>query len=102
MAGAIFVSGNPFGSSPWRRDKGALGDVGPHALSTLIPLLGRVESLVAGRGVRDQVHLVLQHPGQRSSTTSLSLTVPPAAVGNSVSCMASMGVRRRRRHGSTR
>jgi predicted dehydrogenase len=84
MASAIFVEGNPFGNSPWRREKGALWDVGPHALSTLIPLLGRVESVVAGAGVRDQVHLVLQHDEGRSSTASLSLTVPPAAVGNSM------------------
>jgi predicted dehydrogenase len=84
MASAIFVEGNPFGNSPWRREKGALWDVGPHALSTLIPLLGSVESVIAGAGVRDQVHLVLQHGEQRSSTASLSLTVPPAAVGNSM------------------
>ncbi len=84
MASAIFVEGNPFGASAWRRDRGALWDVGPHALSSLIPLLGRVESLVAGAGAGDQVHLVLQHAGRRSSTVSLSLTVPPAAVGNSL------------------
>ncbi|HEY2595136.1 MAG TPA: Gfo/Idh/MocA family oxidoreductase [Chloroflexota bacterium] len=84
MASAIFVDGSPFGHSPWRRDKGALWDVGPHALSTLIPLLGPVESVAAGAGVRDQVHLVLRHTGGRSSTASLSLTVPPAAVGNSL------------------
>ncbi len=84
MASAIFVPGNPFGNSPWRHDKGALWDVGPHALSTLIPLLGRVEAVVAGAGVRDQVHLVMQHADRRSSTASLSLTVPPAAAGNTV------------------
>ncbi|MBV9324155.1 MAG: Gfo/Idh/MocA family oxidoreductase [Chloroflexi bacterium] len=84
MSSAIFVEGNPFGNSPWRKDKGALWDVGPHALSTLIPLLGKVDSVIAGAGVRDQVHLVLQHTGPRSSTASLSLTVPPAAVGNAL------------------
>jgi predicted dehydrogenase len=84
FASAIFVEGGPFSNSPWRRDRGALWDVGPHALSTLVPLLGAVESVVAGGGVRDQVHLVLQHAGGRSSTASLSLTVPPAAVGNAL------------------
>src|SRR5262249_10195190 len=84
MGSAIFVEGNPFGNSAWRHEKGALWDVGPHALSTLIPLLGRVEAVVAGAGVRDQVHLVLQHGDRRSSTVSLSLTVPPAAAGNSM------------------
>jgi predicted dehydrogenase len=84
MVSAIFVPGNPFGNSPWRHDKGALWDVGPHALSMLIPLLGRVEAVIAGAGVRDQVHLVLQHPERRSSTASLSLTAPPVAAGNSL------------------
>jgi predicted dehydrogenase len=91
MASAIFVDGSPFGHSPWRRDKGALWDVGPHALSTLIPLLGPVESVVAGAGVRDQVHVVLRHTGGRSSTASLSLTVPPAAVGNSLHVYGEQG-----------
>jgi len=83
-AASIFVEGNPFGSSPWRHDKGGLWDVGPHALSLLWPALGEVESVVTGGGRRDQVHLVLQHVQDRSSTVSLSLTVPQAAIGTSV------------------
>ena len=83
-AGSIFVEGNPFGDSPWRLDKGGLWDVGPHALSLLWPALGQVEFVVAGAGRRDQVHLVLQHIEERSSTVSLSLSVPPAAIGTSV------------------
>ena len=81
-AAAIFVEGNPFGDSAWRKQKGALWDIGPHALSVLWPALGQVESVVAGEGVGDQVHLVLRHTGNRSSTASLSLTVPVAAIGN--------------------
>jgi predicted dehydrogenase len=80
-AAAIFVEGNPFGDSPWRKDKGALWDIGPHALSLLWPVLGDVTEVVAGKGIGDQVHLVLQHAGGRSSTASLSLTVPVAAIG---------------------
>jgi hypothetical protein len=33
----------------------------------------------------------LQHPAQRSSTASLSLTVPPAAVGNSFAVYGERG-----------
>jgi predicted dehydrogenase len=80
----ILAEGNPFGASPWRHDKGGLWDVGPHALSVILPVLGPVESVVAGDGLRDQVHLVLKHQGGRSSTLSLSLMVPAAATGNSV------------------
>jgi predicted dehydrogenase len=84
FAASIFTEGNPFGASPWRHEKGGLWDVGPHALSLLIPALGEVTSVVAAAGVRDQVHLALQHPDGRSSTASLSLSVPPAATGTSV------------------
>jgi len=84
FAAAIQVEGNPFGASPWRREKGGLWDIGPHALSLLLPALGNVEAVVAGNGIRDQVHLVLKHVGGRSSTLSLSLMVPPAAIGSSV------------------
>jgi predicted dehydrogenase len=82
-AASIYVEGNPFGNSPWRKEKGGLWDVGPHALSVLIPILGDVTSVVAGGGRGDQVHLVLEHTENRSSTISLSLSVPVAAVGNS-------------------
>src|SRR5207245_8178816 len=76
--------GNPFGASPWRGEKGGLWDVGPHALSLLMPALGPITTVVAGAGIRDQVHLVLQHENGRSSTASLSLSVPPAAIATSI------------------
>lgn len=82
VAAQIYVEGNPFGGSPWRKEKGGLWDVGPHALSMLVPVLGDVVAVVAGGGRGDQVHLVLEHVEGRSSTLSLSLTVPVAAVGS--------------------
>jgi predicted dehydrogenase len=84
FASAIFVPGNPFGASPWRKEKGALWDIGPHALSLLVPALGDVSAVSAGAGRGDQVHLVMQHDQGRSSTASLSLTTPEAAAGSSV------------------
>ncbi len=84
FSASIFTEGNPFGASPWRHEKGGLWDVGPHALSILWPALGPVRSVVAGAGVRDQVHLVLRHANDRSSTASLSLMVPPPAAGNAL------------------
>ena len=65
--------------SPWRRERGALWDVGPHALSLAIPLLGPVTDVVAAAGPADTVHLALRHGAAASSVVSLSLTVPPAA-----------------------
>ena len=73
---SIFEPGNPFGASPWRRERGALWDVGPHALSALLPTLGPVEQVEAVRGPRDEVHLALRHRSGAASSVSLSLTAP--------------------------
>src|SRR5205823_10167405 len=81
---SILTVGNPYGASSWRHEKGALWDVGPHALSVLLPVMGDVASVVAGGGVRDQVHLVLQHVNGRSTTVSLTAMAPTAAIGNTV------------------
>jgi predicted dehydrogenase len=70
----IFEPGNPFGSSPWRKERGALWDIGPHALAALLPLMGRVTSVAARRGPAgsDTVHLVLQHDGAHAGTLPTS------------------------------
>ncbi|MGY1783175.1 Gfo/Idh/MocA family protein [Geodermatophilus sp. SYSU D01036] len=75
------LAGSPFDSA-WRRRYGALWDIGPHALSLLVPALGPVVSVQAGAGAGDTVHLVLQHatPGV-ASTVTLSHTVAPLATG---------------------
>ncbi|MGV9428208.1 Gfo/Idh/MocA family protein [Streptomyces sp. NPDC003656] len=91
--GAVFTTGSPFAASPWRREKGALWDVGPHALSVLLPVLGDVrEVLSAVHGPSDTVHLVLDHATGASSTLTLSLTAPPAAAGADVELRGEAGV----------
>jgi predicted dehydrogenase len=70
---------SPFAHSPWRHEQGALWDVGPHALSQLLPVLGPVESVTGARGEGDLVHLVLGHAGGATSVMSLGLMMPPAA-----------------------
>ncbi|MEE1928625.1 Gfo/Idh/MocA family oxidoreductase [Streptomyces sp. TRM 70351] len=74
---------SPYTASPWRREKGALWDVGPHALSLLLPVLGDVapEDVTAARGPGDTVHLLLRHAGGASSSVTVSHSVPPAAAG---------------------
>lgn len=80
--GALDSGHSPFANSPWRREKGGLWDVGPHALSVLVPVLGDVERVLsATRGPGDTVHLVLRHTGGASSTATLSLTAPGPAAG---------------------
>ncbi|MFE7271682.1 Gfo/Idh/MocA family protein [Streptomyces sp. NPDC057623] len=92
--GAVFSGdGNPFADSPWRREKGALWDVGPHALSVLLPVLGDARRVTAAaHGPGDTVHLVLDHVGGASSTLALSLTAPPAAAGATVELRGAAGV----------
>lgn len=91
--GAVFGGGDsPFADSPWRREKGGLWDVGPHALSVLLPVLGDVTAVTAARGPGDLVHLALRHDSGASSTAVLTLTAPPAAAGVSVEFRGTHGV----------
>jgi predicted dehydrogenase len=70
---------NPFAGSVWRQEQGGLWDVGPHALSVVLPVLGPVTAVSGLRGRDDLVHLVLAHEGGATSTLALSLTMPPEA-----------------------
>jgi predicted dehydrogenase len=82
MYGSIFEPGNPFGESQWRRSRGALWDIGPHALSILLPALGPVTYVIADRGLGDTVTIVAHHESGAASTMSLSLTAPPGSRGS--------------------
>ncbi|MFF7047619.1 Gfo/Idh/MocA family protein [Streptomyces griseorubiginosus] len=93
--GSVFTGESPFSDSPWRQDKGALWDVGPHALSVLLPILGEVREVAAAvHGPGDTVHAVLRHTSGASSTLTLSLTAPPAAAGAGVELRGAGGVAR--------
>lgn len=60
---SIFQEGSPYGGSLWRREHGALWDIAPHALSILLPVLGRVTQVAAMDGPNGMVHLLLTHEG---------------------------------------
>ncbi|MFC9943516.1 Gfo/Idh/MocA family protein [Streptomyces pratensis] len=92
--GALFAPGtsNEFAASPWRREKGGLWDVGPHALSVLIPVLGDVTEVVAVRGPADATHLLLRHTSGASSTVTLALDAPEGAAGTEVEFRGEKGV----------
>lgn len=70
---------SPYKDSPWRQREGALWDIGPHLLATLIQVLGPVTSIVAVPGVGDAVHLTCTHELGAVSTATLALWGPPAA-----------------------
>jgi predicted dehydrogenase len=81
--GSSLGPGSPF-NSPWRREKGGLWDVGPHAVSMLWACLGSVTSVTAVAGDPDVTHLVLGHAGGASSTATVTISAPAAAAGNSL------------------
>jgi predicted dehydrogenase len=81
MLASLDAPGNPFSESPWRRERrGALWDIGPHALSNLSGLLGPIADLRAVGGEGDLVHLVLTHESGATSTASLTLSAPPEGI----------------------
>ncbi|MER7752526.1 Gfo/Idh/MocA family oxidoreductase [Kitasatospora sp. NPDC097643] len=92
--GSVFAPGStsPYAASPWRLEKGALWDVGPHALSVLLPVLGDATRVTAVAGPLDTVHLVLRHAGGASSTLALSLTAPAGAGGTGMELRGEHGV----------
>ncbi|MFB7271891.1 Gfo/Idh/MocA family protein [Streptomyces sp. NPDC056244] len=91
--GALYGTGanSPYAESPWRREKGGLWDVGPHALSALIPVLGDVTGLTAVRTGPDLTHLVLRHVSGAASTVALSLSAPEAGSGSGVELRGERG-----------
>lgn len=83
---------SPYASSLWRQEKGALWDVGPHALSLLSAALGAVVGVSADRGAGDLVHLVFHHASGATSTASLTLTAPEPAVNVELSLWGPAGI----------
>jgi predicted dehydrogenase len=81
--GASLQSGNPF-NTPWRREKGALWDLGPHLVGMLWACLGPVAEVTAVAGKADVVHLVLRHETGVTSTVTTTQNAPEAAAGVTV------------------
>lgn len=85
---------NPFGASPWRHERGALWDIGPHAISTLTAALGQVESVRAAGGERDLVVLTFRHASGATSTATLTAFAPLAATGFEAAVWGEHGVQK--------
>lgn len=91
--GSIFTPDNPFGASPWRRDRGGLWDVGPHALALVLPVLGPVAEVTAVAGARDLAYVLLKHTGGAVSRLTLGVDAPPAAAREEAVFAGEAGVR---------
>ncbi|WP_415950738.1 Gfo/Idh/MocA family protein [Streptomyces sp. KLOTTS4A1] len=94
--GSLYAPGvkSPYAASPWRRERGALWDVGPHALSVLLPVLGDVTEVTALRGPADTVQVLLRHTSGAAGSMALSLTAPEAAAGVGAEFRGARGVAR--------
>lgn len=89
---SIFQPSSPFGGSIWRRDAGGLWDIGPHALSVIMPVLGPVSDVAAMSGPYDTVHVVLRHLGGETSTMALTLNAPAAATERELVLYGTQGI----------
>ncbi|TDL78252.1 Gfo/Idh/MocA family oxidoreductase [Palleronia sediminis] len=68
----------PFASSAWRQTRaGALFDIGPHALSMLEPLLGRVTGIACRTLRHARAELRLTHEGGALSEVAIDLATAP-------------------------
>lgn len=76
---SIFQPGNPYGTSPWRKEKGGLWDVGPHVLSLVLPVLGPATQVTAFAGPRDTVHMLTRHEGGAIGSFAVTLDAAPEA-----------------------
>jgi predicted dehydrogenase len=72
---ASFLPGNPF-ATPWRLDRGALLDLGPHVVDLLDAALGRVTGVRAHGHLRSWIGLLLEHESGAHSEVSLCANVP--------------------------
>jgi predicted dehydrogenase len=84
-AQATWISGAQLAtspSSPWRRERGALLDVGPHVIDLLQAALGPIGGLRASGEAAGLTGLLLEHGASAVSTAALCLRVPgmPARV----------------------
>jgi len=81
--GTSLQAGNPF-NTPWRQQKGALWDLGPHLVGMLWACLGPVAEVTAVPGTGDIAHLVLRHQAGGTSTVTTTQSAPEAAAGVTV------------------
>jgi predicted dehydrogenase len=79
MHASIFQPGNAYGASAWRRQYGGLWDIGPHALSVVLPVLGDIVEVTAVDGPRETVNVIARHANGGASELSITLNAAPNA-----------------------
>lgn len=72
---------NPFHDSAWRHERGALWDIGPHAVAQLCGVLGRVTGVRAESGPGDLTSILLRHESGAQGSISIAADAPPGVPG---------------------
>jgi predicted dehydrogenase len=76
MLSSILGDDNPYHDSAWRYQHGGLWDLGPHALSLLLPVLGPIVEVTAAGAPHGVTHVIATHASGSVSTMALSLVSP--------------------------
>ena len=76
MLGSILGDDNPYRDSVWRYEYGGLWDLGPHALSLLLPVLGPIIEVSATAAPHGVTHVIATHVSGSVSTMALSVVSP--------------------------
>ena len=76
MLGSILGDDNPYRDSVWRYEYGGLWDLGPHALSLLVPVLGPIVEVTAAAAPHGVTHVIATHASGSVSTMALSVVSP--------------------------
>jgi hypothetical protein len=63
-------------SSSWREERGGLWDIGAHALTVMLPVLGSVTGIEARRGGHRLVECLLEHDSGATSTLGITIHAP--------------------------
>ncbi|MCS7483384.1 Gfo/Idh/MocA family protein [Umezawaea endophytica] len=75
LSGAL-VEG-PYSRSPWRHERGALHDLGPHVFDLLDVTLGRITDVIAATVSAAGVwRLIFAHEGGATSSVTMSMSTP--------------------------
>jgi predicted dehydrogenase len=76
MLASILGADNPYRDSAWRYEYGGLWDLGPHALSLLLPVFGPVAEVTAAAAPHGTTHVIAAHATGAVSTMALSVVSP--------------------------
>jgi predicted dehydrogenase len=89
---SIFGPGSPTRDSVWRQERGALWDIGPHALSFLLPALGPVTAVDARDGLDGVIQVTSTHHSGATSALTLSIGAPAEAMHREAKLYGRSGV----------